>query len=96
MPAGGLTPQQHVLIRAITHSMTGFEIDPATVADISPADFAVGLARRSEEFRHRGVHMMLLCALVLNPLPEDVARRIDEFAAELGVEEGLLRVRRRA
>jgi len=92
MPADGLTAQQHVLIRAITRSMTGFEIDPATVADISPAEFAAGLARRTSEFRHRGLHMMLLCALVLNPLPEDVARRLDDFAAELGVEEDLLRV----
>lgn len=92
MPAGGLTTLQHVLIRAITRSMTGFEVDPTQLDDISPAAFAAGLARRTEEFRHRGLHMMLLTALILNPLPEEVASRLDEFAAELGVEDDFLRV----
>src|SRR4051812_20184525 len=40
MPSAGLTALQQVLIRAITRSMTGFDIDPNDLADISAAEFA--------------------------------------------------------
>jgi hypothetical protein len=38
------------------------------------------------------LQFMLLCALVLVPLPETVVRRIDEYARELGVSNDMLRV----
>ena len=37
---------------------------------------------------------MLLCALVRNPLPQDVADSVSEFADALGVEDGMLDVAR--
>jgi hypothetical protein len=57
--------------------------------------FARALARRDRQFRTRGVQIMLLCALVLRPLPEGVADRIAEYARELQVDEGMVDVARR-
>ena len=39
-------------------------------------------------FRSRSVQIMLLCALVRRPLPQDVADALAGFAGELGVEDG--------
>ena len=39
------------------------------------------LARRDLQFRTRGVQIMLLCALVLRPLPAAVVERVAAFAA---------------
>ena len=47
---------------------------------------------RNERFRSRMVQLMLLGALVLNPLPEAVADRVDRYARELGVSNDVLRV----
>jgi len=73
---GGLTPLQDLLIRATFHSMTGHEVDPAACAPISPGDFAAALGRRNEIFRTRIVQVMLLAALVVRPLPGQVATRL--------------------
>ncbi len=93
-PAGGLSPTQRMLIEAIVPAMTGY---PATFGapGVGPADFAAGLAGRTEMFRSRIVQLMVLVALVLRPIPEEVAERISEFEAELGVDEGMLAVARR-
>ena len=40
------------------------------------------------------VQVMLLCALVRHPLPDDVADNVAEFARELGVEDGMVDVAR--
>jgi hypothetical protein len=91
-PPGGLTTQQELLLRAVTKSMTGHDVDPRDGADIGPVEFAEALARRDETFRSRIVQVMLLAALILTPLPEEVADRVERYAHELGVEEGQLRV----
>jgi hypothetical protein len=70
---GGLTPLQDVLIRALFRSMTGHDVDPTAVEPISPAAFAQALARREAIFRERIVQLMVLCELVLTPLPAGVA-----------------------
>ena len=53
------------------------------------------MAYRNEGFRQRMLQFMLLCTLVLSPLPEDVAARVDEYADELGVSNDMLRVAHR-
>ena len=45
------------------------------------------LAGRNLAFRTRGVQIMVLCALVLRPLPPEVADRIAAYARELLVDE---------
>jgi hypothetical protein len=61
---------------------------------LTARSFAEALAPRDLQFRTRGVQVMLLCALVLHPLPESVAEQLEEYARELGVEEGMVTVAR--
>jgi hypothetical protein len=91
---GGLTQTQRLLMHAVFVAMTGFPVtdDPPP---IEAATFASLLARRTIEFRTRIVQIMILLGLVLRPLPDEVAERIAAFAAELGVEDGMLDVARR-
>ena len=89
-PATGLTQLQDVLLRAFFESMTGHSIEPATAEPIDAAEFAAGMARRNLAFRTRVVQVMLLAELVLRPLPADVADRVGQFAAELGVDDDIL------
>jgi hypothetical protein len=91
----GLTSLQQLLIEAVTESMTGFVLPARRIPRLGPAEFATALARRDEGFRSRMVQFMLLCALVLNPLPEEIVDRIEMYARELGVSNDMLRVARR-
>ena len=86
---GGLTATQRALIAALTEAMTGFTAD-LQAPPITPAEFAVGLATRNLDFRSRIVQNMVLAALVLRPLPEEVAAQVAEFAVELCVDDDML------
>ena len=94
-PGGALTSLQRVMIEALTESMTGYVVPAAAVPRLGPEEFARVLSARDEAFRSRMVQFMLLCALVLNPLPDEVVSRIDLYARELGVENDMLRVAHR-
>ena len=92
-PDGGLTPTQQCLLAAVANAMTGyfpgFDVDP-----ITPDEFALVMAPRVPIFRTRIVQVMVLSALVLRPIPPDVAARIAAFANELGVEDDMLTLAR--
>jgi hypothetical protein len=92
---GTLTSLQRVMIEALTESMTGFVVPAVAVPRVGPDEFARAMSTRDEGFRMRMVQFMLLCALVLNPLPEEVVERVDRYAGELGVTNDMLRVARR-
>jgi hypothetical protein len=94
-PPDGLTELQQVLLRAIFEEMTGFRVDPNEVETLGPEEFAAALARRNAIFRTRIVQVMLIAALILVPLPEEVAERVGRYASELTVDEGMLEVARR-
>jgi hypothetical protein len=90
----GLMPVQRSLILALFPAMTDH---PVTLDDrpaMTPAELASTLARRNLQFRSRAVQMMLLCALVRHPIPDDVAENVASFASELGVEDGMVDVAR--
>lgn len=89
-PRTGLTDLQAVLIKAIVHSMTGVVVEPDELEAIGPVELAEGLRRRDLIFRTRIVQLMLLCELVLVPLPDDVAHRVEAYAAALGVDDAML------
>ena len=74
-PAGGLTSLQRVLVEALIESMTGFVVPVARVPRLDPHEFATALAVRNQQFRARMVQFMLLCSLVLVPLPNEVVRQ---------------------
>ncbi len=88
-PAGGPTPLQRTLVAATVEAMTGHPMD-AEPAPIAAHEYAERLANREEQFRVRMVQQMLLGALVLRPLPPEVAARVQDFAAELGVDDTML------
>jgi hypothetical protein len=94
-PAGGLTSLQQVMIEAVTESMTGFAVPVSVLPRLGPEEFARALRNRDELFRGYMLRFMLLGALVLNPLPEEVADRVDLYARELGVDNAMLRVAHR-
>jgi hypothetical protein len=94
-PPGGPTELQTVLVEAICVSMTGHAVDARSVEPIDARGFAEGLADRDLTFRTRALQVGMLGALTLRPLPIEVADRFEQFAAELGVEEGMLAVARR-
>jgi hypothetical protein len=93
-PDGGLTAFQRVLLEAICSAMTGHKVDLSNFPPMTPEQFAEVLRLRELMFRTRGVQLMLLCALVLRPLPIDVAEKIASYAYELGVDEGMVDVAR--
>ena len=88
---GRLTPIQRALLDAIVESMTNHALDFDAITPITSAQYGEAMARRDLVFRTRMVHQMMLHALVLRPLPDDVAARIREYATVLRVDDGLLR-----
>ena len=94
-PPDGLTPIQRLLIEAMFPAMTGHEVDVDSFEPITATEFAEGLRRRDLAFRTRGVQVMLLCALVLRPLPESVVEQVSAFARELSVDDAMIPVARR-
>jgi len=93
-PAGGLTEVQRVLIEALFPAMTGHAVHVDDIEPVTPEELGATLARRNLAFRTRGVQVMLLCALVLRPLPEDVVDRVASYARELEVDDGMIDVAR--
>jgi hypothetical protein len=93
-PATGLTELQEVLVEAMFDAMTGHAVD-VHAEPLDAAGLAGALARRDAAFRTRIVQVALLTALVLRPLPPDVAARIEATARELSVDDGMVAVARR-
>ncbi len=92
---GRLTPLQHALVESLVESMTGFVVPAGRVPRLGAEEFAQVLARRDERFRTRMVQFMMLCELVLVPLPEEVAARVERYARELSIDHECLRIARR-
>ena len=94
-PPSGLTELQTMLLDATLAAMTGVTVHVADLAPIGPEAYARALARRDEAFRSRMVQSMIMGALVLRPLPREVADRVAEYARELSVDDGMLAVAQR-
>jgi hypothetical protein len=94
-PDGNLTDLQRVLIEALFPAMTTHAVEVEHYEPVSAEAFAASMAARDEQFRTRGVQIMLLCALILRPLPQDVVDRIAEFSRELSVDDRMIEVARR-
>ena len=75
--------------------MTGHETDISDPPAVAAEDFAAGLARRNEAFRTRILQTMILGALVLRPLPPEVAEQVGDFARAMSVDDGMLTVAQR-
>lgn len=90
----GPLPMQRSLVEAMFSAMTGHPVSLVDRRAMTAGEFATALARRDLPFRSRMVQAMLLCALVRHPFPDDVAGSVAEFAAELGVRDGMVDVAR--
>lgn len=91
-PAGGLTDLQRMLLEALFPAMTEHSVDLSHFEPMSVHELAEVLRPRNLAFRTRGVQVALLAALVLRPLPPDVAARVSSLAQALGVDEGMVEV----
>ncbi|MDQ1358126.1 MAG: hypothetical protein QOF81_2962 [Acidimicrobiaceae bacterium] len=89
---GHLSHLQRALLKALFHSLTKHDVDLRTFDPMSATELAGHVASRDLIFRSRLVQIMLLAALVLRPLPEEVVDQITEYARELEVEEGMITV----
>ena len=88
--ADGNTEFQRMLLKATFESMTGHSVDTSDLPLVTAEQAAETLRYREAGFRMRMVHMMVLSALVLRPLPPEVATRVAEFSRELGIDDDLL------
>jgi hypothetical protein len=93
-PTGGLRDVQRILLEALFLAMTGHAVDLEQFEPVDAPTLGATLARRNVAFRTRGVQVMLLAALVLRPLPPEVAARIEAYAHELSVDDGMVSVAR--
>ncbi len=89
-PADGNTEFQRLLIEATFESMTGHRVDTSALPFVDPEQNARNLTARAEMYRMRMVHMMVLTALVLRPIPPEVAEQVAEYSRELGIDDRLL------
>ena len=95
-PADGLTDVQADLLGAIASALTGEEVDyHGGLPELGPEELAKALQDRSDDYRQRIVHHMVLGELVLRPLPTEVALRVASYASALGIEDKFVRVARR-
>jgi hypothetical protein len=90
---GGLSPLQRVLIEAVVLAMTHH---PARLdGPVLPAgEFEALVARRNLAFRSRVLQIAVLAALVLRPLPPEVAERVAQEARHLSINDDMLDVAR--
>ena len=81
-PTNGLTGLPAALFRAIVHAMLGLDVDVHALESVELDVFAGALARRDRVLRPRLVQHMELLNLVIQPLDESAARRVETFAEE--------------
>lgn len=90
-PDGELTHVQRAVLNAMCEFLLGVGVDLATVQHVLPTDFAQAMTGHDRRLVHRIVHAMLIGELLLNPLPVEVCRRVETYAAALGVDDETIR-----
>ncbi|MEM9655832.1 MAG: hypothetical protein AAGA65_27345 [Actinomycetota bacterium] len=91
-PSSGRTEFQTLLMHSAFEALTGHDVSNETFDLIGPEEFAAGMADRNQMFRSRILQTMILGALVLRPLPVEVADRVRAFARAMSVDDGMLEV----
>jgi hypothetical protein len=86
----GNTVFQRLLIASTFESLTGHAIDTDALEFVDAVAAAEFMRRRAQPFRMRMVHMMVLSALVLRPIPPEVAENVAAYSRELGIDDRLL------
>ena len=94
-PDDGLTPDQISLLGTIHRVLSGTPIEFSDLEPLAAPELAAALAARPTEFRHRVVQDMVLGELILRPIPPSVARRVEDYAKALGIDDRFVRIARR-
>jgi hypothetical protein len=94
-PEDGLTDVQAALLGAIAEALTGFNVDYHDLDPLTAQELAEVLAEKPEWYRQRSVHHMVLGELVLKPLPHEVALRVQQYTAALGIQDKFVRIAHR-
>lgn len=94
-PESGMEPIQTGLMGSIIAALFNIEVDLGSLDPLEPDELSASLSGRSEEFRRRVVHHMVLGELVLRPIPPAVARRVSSYADALGIDDQFVRIARR-
>ncbi len=94
-PADGLNPIQISLLGEVTEALLDVAVDFGSLEPLPAGSLADALAPRSEVFRRRVAHLMVLGELILRPIPPVVARRVAAYAQALGVDDQFVRIARR-
>lgn len=94
-PDDGLEPIQIGLMGPVIGALFDIHLDLAAVDPLGADELAAALSGRSDEFRQRVVHQMVLGELVLRPIPPTVARRVAAYAEALAIDDQFVRIARR-
>lgn len=84
-PPDGPTKLQRELFAALSHSMTGHDVDTTHLEPLGPVALAEALAHRNDQYRTRISQLMLLGEMVLSPIPAEVSDRVIHYINELSV-----------
>jgi hypothetical protein len=91
----GLTEVQQSLLGALLLALHGVDVDVGALELLGPEALAQELEATPASIRHRVVQDMVLGELVLRPIPQSTARRVQTYAHALGIEDRFVRVARR-
>ena len=94
-PDTGFEQIQISLMRAVIEALLDIQVDLDSLDPLDADELATALSDRSDEFRRRVVHQMVLGELVLRPIPPMVARRVSVYAEALGIDDQFVRIARR-
>ena len=94
-PDTGLEPVQISLMGAVVAALLDIQVDFGSLDPLEADELAAALSGRSEKFRPRVVHQMVLGELVLRPIAPAVARRVAGYADALGIDDQFVRIARR-
>ncbi|MBX2801275.1 MAG: ubiquinone biosynthesis protein COQ4 [Myxococcales bacterium] len=91
---GKLTRTQRRILRAIGSSILGIDFDVEHETAATAEELAQALHDQPEPIRHRVVQFMMVLELILDPLPREVAERVETYAEALQVQDDLLGIGR--
>jgi hypothetical protein len=80
-PTNGLSGLQAALFRAIVHAKLGLDVDPNALEPVEPDEFG-GRGPAATVLRSRLVQHVEVLTLMLQPLDQTAARRVETFAEE--------------
>jgi hypothetical protein len=89
---GSLSPTQTSVLTAVGRYVLGVDVAIADLEPLRPAQLADALP--DAQLRVRAVHAMIALETVAMPVDPRVAARVEEYAAAMGVDDGMLAVAR--